>query len=363
MLSAFTEGSQINISLNAQSSAGKTFLPTEIAKFFPDDSKIIFNNATPTALFYGEGIFDKQRNARIINLERKILIFLEQPDLTLQANLRSILSHDSKESTYHRTNRSKTGANRAEKIIVKGFPATFFCSACGQIDEQEATRFLMLSPEDTPQKIESAIDEILITNSNPTYNNEIINHPSRIALIERVSLIQKMHIEDIIISNPDKIKTRFLEMVGGRFSKVRYMRDIAHIIRLIKAIALLNIWYREENGKYCANDTDIDEAFALWGSIAESQLLDIPPMTLNFYRQYIVPAYSKAKTLGYLGITVRDILDYYNVHTHNSFHEAYLRANILIPLHMAGLITYQINPNDHRQKIIIPMNSPVESKK
>ena len=356
MLSAFTEDSQINITLNAPSSAGKSYLPTEIAKYFPQDSKIVFNNATPTALFYGESKFDKNRNARIIDLERKILIFLEQPDFTLQANLRSILSHDNKESVYFKTNRSKTGQNRAEKIIITGFPATFFCSACTQIDEQEATRFIMLSPEDTPEKIESAIDKILITNSNPDVLQKINNNPARLDLIKRVKLIRDLQVNDIIISDPTIIKERFRKIIGGNLSKVRYMRDVSHILQLVKAVALLNIWHRKRDGKYYANDTDISEAFALWESIAESQLFNVPPITLNFLKKFIIPAYRKMKKQGVNGITVRDIHIYYKELTQNEYSEAYLRNNILAPLNMAGLITFQPNPSDHRQKLITPTN-------
>lgn len=355
MLSAFTENSQINVSLNAQSSAGKTYLPTEIAKFFPKDSKVVFSNATPTALFYGESRHDKQRKARIVDFERKILIFLEQPDSSLQANLRSLLSHDAKESVYSRTNRTKTGENRAEKIIILGFPSTIFCSACGQIDEQEATRFLMLSPEDTPQKIESAIDKTLLMSADPNMAQRIENDPCRLALIDRIERIRDTHVNDIIISDPNLIKTRFQEIVGGELSSVRYMRDIAHILHLIKAVALLNIWHREKDGKYYANTEDIDTAFKLWQTIAKSQSLNIPPMALKFLESYIIPAYKEKVKRKAIGVTVRDVLAYYNKRTRNNFSDVYLRKNILIPLNMAGLITLQTNPVDKRQKIIIPV--------
>ena len=40
MLSAYTDKSQINVSFNAPSSSGKTYLTTEIAKLFPDEAQI-----------------------------------------------------------------------------------------------------------------------------------------------------------------------------------------------------------------------------------------------------------------------------------------------------------------------------------
>lgn len=74
MLSAFTDSSQINITLNAPSSAGKTFLTNEIVKLFPEEDTIVYSKITPTAFHYSAKL-DKERGVRIMNLERKILVF------------------------------------------------------------------------------------------------------------------------------------------------------------------------------------------------------------------------------------------------------------------------------------------------
>ena len=171
MLSAFTEESQLNITLNAPSSAGKTYLVKEIVKLFPKADCIQFSNATPTAIFYGEDAKnDKERKARIVDLERKILIFMEQPDSKAQEKIRAVLSHDQKECIYNITNRNKEGANRAEKVIIRGYPASIFCSANLSLDEQESTRAIMLSPEMTATKILLMLNEMFLdSNKDYTY--------------------------------------------------------------------------------------------------------------------------------------------------------------------------------------------------
>lgn len=354
MLSAFTENSQINISLNAPSSSGKTYLTQEVAKLFPEEDKVVFSNATPTALFYGKTGFDKEREARIVDLERKILVFLEQPDTTLQTNLRSILSHDSKESIYYRTNRNQKGANRAEKIIIKGFPATVFCSASQQIDEQEATRALTLSPEITPEKIQSAIENILQKNADPTVSRQIENDPSRIALKERIRLIRDMHIDDIRIPDPSIIKDKFCEFTNGSF-KPRHMRDIEHLTQIIKSIALLNIWHREKNGVYCANEDDMNEAFRLWNDIAKTQELNITPYLYDFYENYIMGAYRLLPPeQRRFGISRQEIIQYHLAKTKILLSDANLLRNILPALRNSGLVSFAQHPNDRRQTLIIP---------
>lgn len=52
MLSAYTDKSQMNVSLNAPSATGKTYLATEIAKLFPDEDKVVRSGASPTSFFY-----------------------------------------------------------------------------------------------------------------------------------------------------------------------------------------------------------------------------------------------------------------------------------------------------------------------
>lgn len=195
MLSAFTEESQLNITLNAPSSAGKTYLVKEIVKLFPKADCIQFSNATPTAIFYGEDAKnDKERKARIVDLERKILIFMEQPDSKAQEKIRAVLSHDQKECVYNITNRNKEGANRAEKVIIRGYPASIFCSANLSLDEQESTRAIMLSPEMTATKIEQAKQNIAALKADSkAYYKQINEDEERKALKCRLVAIRDMH--------------------------------------------------------------------------------------------------------------------------------------------------------------------------
>lgn len=94
MLSAFTNDSQFNILLNAPSSSGKSYIPLEVAKLFPEESVSKLQYVSQNAFFHEEGKYDKEENCRHIYLDRKILIFIDQPRLDLLARLRPMLSHD-----------------------------------------------------------------------------------------------------------------------------------------------------------------------------------------------------------------------------------------------------------------------------
>lgn len=78
-LSAYSEDSQINESFNAPSATGKTYIPLEISALFPPEDVIVVGYCSPTAFFHDVGIFDKKKQGYLVDLSRKILIFLDQP--------------------------------------------------------------------------------------------------------------------------------------------------------------------------------------------------------------------------------------------------------------------------------------------
>jgi hypothetical protein len=370
MLSAYTQKNQMNVSFNAPSSSGKSYMTTEIAKLFPKDDKIELSGASPTSFFHGEGVTDTKRKAKIVSLSRKILIFYEQPDPVLQAKLRSVLSHDQWETKYRITNKGQKGEHRAQLIIIQGFPATVFCSAGMKLDEQEATRAILLSPEMTEGKLKEGVHLQAQRGADEVAFKAAINtEPTRIALKERIRAIRDEEVDDIIIPEPDVIEQRFFKKLSN--VKPRHMRDMAHLMKLIKAIALLNIWSRKRGaGFYEASQSDIDQAFDLWGYFIESQDLNLPPALMNFYKNYILPAYQEKKDADYtgdmengkVGISRNDLAHYYLKVEHTMLNDEQLRKQILPQLENSGLIMQQKpSEGDKRSWHIFPQCYPEEN--
>jgi len=369
MLSAYTEKNQINVSFNAPSSSGKSYLTTEIAKLFPDGDKIELSGASPTSFFHGEGVYDKDRKAKIVPLYRKILIFYEQPDPTLQAKLRSVLSHDAWETKYRITNKGQKGEHRAELIIMQGFPATVFCSAGLKLDEQEATRAILLSPEMTEDKLKEGVHLQAERGANEqAFKKRIASEPKRRALMKRIEAIRDERVDDIIIPEPEKIEKRFYEKLTS--VKPRHMRDMGHLMKLIKAITLLNIWTRRKDGVFQASTSDIDQAFELWGYFIESQDLNIPPVLMSFYKNYILPAYIEKKDEDYgdamergdIGLTKQELTRFYFNKERATLNHEQLRKQILPQLESCGLIMQQPPlEGDKRSWHIFPQKFPEEN--
>ena len=101
---------------------------------------------------------------------------------------------------------------------------------------------------------------------------------------------------------------------------------------MIKAFALLNFWFRKKSGdNIFANDQDINEAFALWDKISESQEYGLPPYIYQFYKEIILPVYKekKRKQKINLGLTKKDISKKHYQEYEYMIHDCRLRQQIL----------------------------------
>ena len=366
-LSAYTENSQFNISFNAPSSTGKSYIPTEIARLFPDEDVIEIGYCSPTAFFHDIGEYQKERRGYLVDLSRKILIFLDQPHTQLLERLRPLLSHDKKEITLKITDKTQKYGLKTKNVLLRGYPAVIFCTAGLKINEQEATRFLLLSPETNQEKIREAIHEKIKKETDATaYQKWLDNDPKRKMLKERIKAIRQEGIKEIKIGSPEKIKERFFKK--NKMLKPRHSRDIGRLISLIKSLALLNLWFRERDGStIIANNEDIEEAFRIWETISESQELNLPPYIYQLYQEIILPAWEEKNNefengIKEVGLTRQDIIQKHHQVYGRFIADWQLRQQIIPTLETAGLIIQEPDPNDRRKILIYPTNPLTISK-
>lgn len=357
MLSVYTEDSQLNISFNAPSSSGKSFIPLEICQLFPKEDVIQVGYCSPTAFFHQVGTYDKEKQGYIVDLSQKILIFLDQPHTLLLQHLRPMLSHDKKEILLKITDKSQKAGLRTKNIYLIGYPVVFFCTAGLMLDEQEATRFLLLSPEISQEKIREAIyEKIRKESAVSTYNDLVETDPLRLKLKERIQTIKQLRLTEIRIGSK-KIDELFFQRV--KTLKPRHQRDIGRILSLVKIFTLLNAWDRKQiEGIVYADDSDVEESFKLWDVIAESQELNLPPYILNLYKDVILPAY-KEKNSEHdgrvtIGLTRKDIGQKHFAIYGRFIPDWQLRQQILPMLETAGLIIQEADTGDKRKILIYP---------
>lgn len=371
-LTAYTENAQFNISYNAPSSTGKSYIPTEISKLFPSDDVMEIGYCSPTAFFHDVGEYNKDKNQYLVDLSNKILIFLDQPHDLLLQHLRPLLSHDKKEIALKITDKSQKAGLRTKNVLLRGYPSVIFCTAGLKIDEQEATRFLLLSPEINQDKIQQGISATIRKEAdNESFKSWLDEDHNRKLLKERIRAIKLENIKEINIVSPEEIEKRFLEQ--NKALKPRHQRDIKRLLSLIKSFALLNVWWRERNqSTITANTEDIEEAFKLWDKISISQELNLPPYIYNLYKEIILPAWDDknkdrseviANETGPLGLSRQEILDRHFEIYGRMLGSNQLRQQILPMLETAGLIVQEQDITDKRKILIYPSSQYQSSKK
>jgi hypothetical protein len=355
MLSAYTYDSQLNIIYNAPSSTGKSYIPIEISKLFPEEDILSHGYCSPKAFFHDSGDLDFESKTFVVDLSNKILIFLDQPHDILLEHLRPILSHDQKEINIKITDKSQKFGLRAKNILLIGYPSVIFCTARFNIDEQEVTRFLLLSPDISDGKIRQGINESIKRQiDNKKYTEELESNPDRKLLKERIRAIKLQNIADVKIENEQAIKDLFFNSIT--FLLPKHQRDIARLISFIKTFSLLNCFWRKKTGnEIIADNKDIEEAFYLWKKIFRYQELNIPPYICNFYYDIIVAAYNEKNTgKGKIkeGLDRKEIMaKYYEVHK-SLLSDCLLRQQIIPMLETTGLV-YQENDSIDKRKILI----------
>jgi hypothetical protein len=348
MLNAYTEDDQFNISFRAESSTGKSYIPLEIASLFPEEDIKDIAYSSPSAFWHDTAKFDKDKNVFEVDLERKILIFIDMPHDQLLQRLRPLLSHDKKILKYKITDRSTKGKLKTKNIIIKGFCSVIFCTGSLSVDEQEATRMILLSPEISQEKLREAIYlKAKKSCKKEDFKNFVESNKERQLLKLRIEAIKREHIKEIIVEDPETICDLFLE--NKKFLKPRHTRDIERLISIIKAFALLNLWHRKREGdKIYANEEDIDNAFELYESLYESQELNLSPFVYLIYKEILIPLSNEG-----INIHCEDIAKKFLEKFGRTLDIKKLQREILPALETAGLILKETDPDDRRKSRFI----------
>ncbi len=363
-LSAFTKDSQLNTAFISPSSTGKSYIPLEIATLFPIGNVTMISHCSPTSFFHDHDTYDQDENCHLVDFTGKIIIFVDQPKTAVLERLRPILSHDAPEILSKVTDKSQRLGFRTKNIKMKGFPAVIFCSAGLKVDEQESTRFMLLSPEISQEKIREAILAAIDKETDIIkYYKWLEGHPERKLLKDRIRAIKREKIQEIRIDMPEKVK----EMFFDRYKKVkhRHMRDIKRVMSLTKLFALLNLWWRKRDGDVLiADETDIQQAFKIWDTIAEAQDLNLPPYIYKLYQSIFLPLWEEKNPSNNIskedikteedavGLTRQELADEHFDLYGTSLRSDKLRFEILPMLERAGLIYQEKDPDDKRTKLI-----------
>lgn len=361
MLLAYTDSDQLNIMFSASSSTGKSFICHEVSKYFPQQDVNIYGKTTPNAFYYSQKLRkkDEETGEFYIDLKRRIMVFVEQPDTQLQANLRAILSHEKPKVPFAITNKNKSGRNAAEEGYILGYPSAFFCSATAAIDEQEQTRSIVLSPDSSRQKVLAGIDAYIEKNCDKNaFDTKLQGDEGRNMLMERILYIKSLKVGTIDVSDRKYLRQRFVDSLNDNFPPGA-MRGIHKFTALAKAMALINAPFRTVDGKIMMINKDVDEAMKLWEIISGSMAYGLSPQLFSFYKDVILPAWYRKKNNNprSKGVTLKELRMEYYRQIGSLPNMENMRKKWILELETSDFIECEkSDEGDKREKLIIPQN-------
>lgn len=231
--------------------------------------------------------WDSIEKLYVVNLEKRIIIWKDVPDDQVLQPLRSLISHDEKELIADITDKSTSGGNLTKRIKLLGYPTVVFCQAAFSPDEQERTRFFIISPDMSQEKLTESLDlQAESLKDRGKFKKLLEEDPDIAALKARIELIKAANIQQIIIIKEDM--DNLLEWFKGndkpRDLAPRDQRDFPHLVAMAKGHALFNLPQRDHtpNGTLTANSEDVDSAKTICAKIIESNRLGLPPYAYDW---------------------------------------------------------------------------------
>jgi hypothetical protein len=294
----------------------------------------------------------------LVDLQGKILVFLEAPNIETFNKLRPVLSHDVWEISYKFTDTSQR-ALRTTHVILRGWPATIFCSTSESFVQDLATRSFTFTPETTEAKFRDANK---LTGSKAAFPWKFEKDLDAV-LLEGYITYFKSHMKELQVVVP------YAETFGSMFPAKfpRSMRDFKHVLSLIEVSASFYLaqrpvlvrklrfetegkeGFREEEHRYVmAVKEDYDNTMTLWKEVRETTETSAGSHHLKFFHEVVEP---EAKSHLDNMFTVKDLTDAWNAKFSDRKSSDIIR-NYVDFLCLIGYMSKEPDPSDKRQNLL-----------
>jgi len=315
------QSNPLNLFLKGESSIGKTYNVTETLKYFPEEDVWYLGRLSPTALIHERGIlvdengepinfaeaprkgdFEDKREYRearrrwnerirnayhLVDLSGKILVFLEAPPLQTFNMLLPILSHDKHEIDYRITEKTSKGQLQTLRTVIRGWPATIFCTTSTKYLDDLATRTFTVMPETTHDEFKEANLVTAQKNACPwLFDEERFELRVIRYLINNFKTSMKKY-SGVVVPYAEFLAENYFAEIG------RDMRDFKNFLEYIKVLTALHFVQRPElqigEKRYIVSQlTDFVIAQKIFFTIFESTRTNLPKHVLDFYHKVLL---------------------------------------------------------------------------
>lgn len=374
-----------NVFMKGDSSIGKTWITTNVLSLFAKHDIWMLGGLSPTALVHSYGeLVDSEGNPinweekptrddvetnnpnaskstirteyfkrlkkwneklkdskYVVDMNGKLLVFLDAPNVKTFSALRPILSHDEPEISYRFADKDKQGSHRTTHVVIRGWPATIFCTTSKSWMEDLATRSVTVTPKTSKTKLRAAL--ILIGEDAAFPINDYKEQQDSKTRLELQCLQAEIQDNELLVAVP------FWPQIGEIIPifQPRIMRDFRHIASYIKLNALVNHKYRAtltfgEKTVILANYEDFTTVMTKFEYVEETTLTGLRKSIINVFRKAMVPL--KTFTYSELVDKCTEVLD-------RPLSESTLR-DYVSALSKVSYVSEEKHPTDKRMKLI-----------
>jgi hypothetical protein len=340
-------GVPLNLNLSQVWSSGRSTITSEMAELMPDGDVWFLGGLSPTGLVHERGEWDDDRKAFIVDLDKRLLVFLENPDQKTVEKLRPLLSHDRFEIMYRFTDRTSKGKLKTLVSILRGWPAVIFCGRGMPATEEYSSRWITASPDVSTDKIGSVIDR-----KGLGYKTPKIYEKGRDYEVVRAAfqILGEGERRKVVVPFADALAKHF------RRRNPTDMRRFDHFMQLVLASATLHAFKRERNeeGYIEAQFEDARIAYDLFHKIEATSIYGVGEHLLSFWEVL------KELSIKTTSIDVDDARAAYAEAFGKPITRRWLRDQYLDPLEGAGMIDLVEDTEDKRRKKIVVLQPAVE---
>lgn len=321
-----------------------------------------------------------QNSKTLIDLRKKILVFLEPPNYELWNVLKPILSHDKKEIKFPFTNQTQGQGHQAKDVAVYGWPACIFCSARDEskweVWNEIKSRFMISSPNIIQRKYDESKELIAIKKGKPnSIQQQLIISNHEIELTRQCVLLLKQKINELRSKNNNNDDEKislwipYAELLQKEIpvSKGPDIRLIKRIFSLLNVVPIVKSYFRkslvlEDEISVIAELEDLKEVL----SITQNRE-GIPEYKIKFFDEIFYPCYQSkegpdldnTKQEERKAVTTKQLCEFFKEKRSKPISTDNLKKVYLNELINNGLIDYTPSKIHGRQDIYFPLIEPL----
>ena len=219
----------LNLEMIGESSSGKTYLALTARNGMPKSMCMVLAGASKEALKYD---YDEvqEDGSFVVNVANRCIVILEKDEsYSFIKRMKPLMSGDDDELVWKTPIKNElTGEIETRDFIIRGRPSFITLTTRNPSEAEQITRQLLMTPDSTPEKVESVVTNTLFAKARP----ELLTIHQDLHLLQASMLGLKQH----------KVRNIFAPLMGDFFPSrnAQHQRDIGKVLSIIDALALIH---------------------------------------------------------------------------------------------------------------------------